>query len=332
MAYNKHNFTIGQALRASDMNEIDTQVKKNADDIENLKVNGGGSSGSAALENLTLEADSGMIYLMNNGVEISAVAIPDAGINGYVAAEGLSIDKTSLRVGVNKTEQLTGTATPSDSTQRVRYKANDALIASVDSHGVVTGKKIGSTTVDVLCGSHSKNCEVKVYANMISEMDKVCGYPNFQAVGDTASMNRLYANSENKFLCCWPYLSAPIKPGQKLTVRINQRNIYTIWDVFIIKPRNAEGFRYTGSWADGTTQSVENATLIEQSGTFGKNVSNGSGGWIPDGINEYVYTNSSSEDVYATVVIQPYNTYGITESMKADFQTDGAISIMIEEV
>ena len=82
-----------------------------------------------------------------------------------VNVTGIELDKDDITIIRDKTQQLTATVKPDDATnKKVIWSSSDETIATVDSKGVVTGKKKGdaiiyATTED---GNYSATCNVEV--------------------------------------------------------------------------------------------------------------------------------------------------------------------------
>ena len=62
--------------------------------------------------------------------------------------------KQSVKLGIKKV--------PSNSTDIITYKTSNKKIATVDANGKVTGKKAGTATITITCGSVVKKCKVAV--------------------------------------------------------------------------------------------------------------------------------------------------------------------------
>lgn len=93
--------------------------------------------------------------------------------NQVVPVTGISISKSELTIEVGKTETLTANISPSNATNKVitwsTPESGHADIASVDSSGKVTAKKIGTSKVRVQSkdGAKSAWCTVTVKAATI---------------------------------------------------------------------------------------------------------------------------------------------------------------------
>ena len=69
---------------------------------------------------------------------------------GVVAVTGVTFDKASVTVATGYTASLKAIISPSDATNKgLTWKSSDTSIATVNSKGVVTGKKEGTVTVTV---------------------------------------------------------------------------------------------------------------------------------------------------------------------------------------
>ena len=76
-----------------------------------------------------------------------------------VKAPSIKVAKTTLTIKRNKTASISATATPS---KKLSYKSSNKKIATVNSSGLVKGKKKGTTKITVSCHGISKTIKVKV--------------------------------------------------------------------------------------------------------------------------------------------------------------------------
>ncbi len=81
-------------------------------------------------------------------------------------ATGISLNKNSLMLGVGKSEKLTATVTPADTTDEIEWSTGNAGIATV-SDGTVTAIAAGETTVTVKAGTKTATCTVTVSAESV---------------------------------------------------------------------------------------------------------------------------------------------------------------------
>jgi uncharacterized protein YjdB len=91
--------------------------------------------------------------------------------NPTVAVTGISLDKTSLTLSVNGSEDVTHTVTPLDATNtNVTWSSNRTSVATVDNTGRVTGVAAGTATVTVTTddGLFSASCVVTVQEAAVS--------------------------------------------------------------------------------------------------------------------------------------------------------------------
>ncbi|MCR5102571.1 MAG: Ig-like domain-containing protein, partial [Butyrivibrio sp.] len=82
-----------------------------------------------------------------------------------VAATGVTLNKKSIKIGKKGTYQLVATVLPENATNKnVTFKIANSKIAKVDANGLVTAKKIGTTTITVTTedGKYTATCKVKV--------------------------------------------------------------------------------------------------------------------------------------------------------------------------
>lgn len=90
---------------------------------------------------------------------------------GNVPVTGVTVSPTSGTVGINGTLQLTATVQPTNATNKaVTWKSLHENIATVDQNGKVTGKAVGTATIQVTTadGGKTANCTVTVTQGTVS--------------------------------------------------------------------------------------------------------------------------------------------------------------------
>lgn len=83
-------------------------------------------------------------------------------IKVVIPATGIKCSKTSLVIGRGKTYKLSYKIMPSSSTDKVSWKSSNSKIVSVNSSGLVTGKKSGTAWITLKAGKCSSKCQVTV--------------------------------------------------------------------------------------------------------------------------------------------------------------------------
>lgn len=78
-----------------------------------------------------------------------------------IAATGVEVSKDSVTLNVGKTERVTATVSPADSTDIVTWASNDPTIATV-VEGTITALKAGTCKVTATAGDFSKEINVTV--------------------------------------------------------------------------------------------------------------------------------------------------------------------------
>ena len=85
-------------------------------------------------------------------------------------ARNVSLNKSSLSLQVNGSEQLTATVIPVSATdKRIAWSSSDASVATVDQDGLVTGVSAGvaAISVTIVNGGYSTSCVVTVQAGIV---------------------------------------------------------------------------------------------------------------------------------------------------------------------
>lgn len=90
----------------------------------------------------------------------------EAAQQGTASGLTLTLNKSSMVVGVGKTGTLTATVTPSDPTDaaNIVWSSSNTRVASVSGSGVVTGVASGTAVITATLGSYSASCTVRVRA------------------------------------------------------------------------------------------------------------------------------------------------------------------------
>lgn len=311
MAYNKHAFTYGQILAPEDLTDMDKQIAQDAENVEDLLKfkNNIDAKISAALQRLTYISDGDVVVIRDGDTEINQFRIPNSFSSTYVACEGISLNKHELSITDKTDTTVVATKTPSDSTNILRFKSSDTTVCNVTSLGKITGVGLGKATVTAMCGDKEDSCTVKVSKNYIDTLltGPRTGFFGYNNGGNDPNMCYVWGIAGND--CIVSNLQSPmeIKPGQRLKVTINTREVCTFRDVVVFGHiESAPAFIFDIN-PNGESSRVRNARLVAQSGEWGGNVQNSSGQWVPDDVNEYVYENRGSETLYACVGVQGYN-------------------------
>ncbi len=103
-------------------------------------------------------------------IEVTPIVKDETKVIVPVALRGITLDKASLSVNINEnSEQLTVSYNPENTTvdKKVSWEVTDTTIATVEN-GVVTGKKLGETTLTAKVGTCSVSIPVIVTAKLES--------------------------------------------------------------------------------------------------------------------------------------------------------------------
>lgn len=119
-----------------------TAVNQNFDSLKNLKDNG--EAEAVIAPNLDWEKDS---------KELKLATLPD------LTPKTLTVAKTKLTVKVGKKVTIKATTKPS---AKITYKSSNTKVATVNSKGVVTGKKAGKATITVKANGKTVKVTVTV--------------------------------------------------------------------------------------------------------------------------------------------------------------------------
>ena len=99
----------------------------------------------------------------------------------YVAVSSVSLSKSSLEVGINRTASLTATVLPSNASDKsVSWSSSNSNVAKVSTSGVVTGVAVGTANITATTndGNKTASCTVtvsEVTADKYTVMIYMCG-------------------------------------------------------------------------------------------------------------------------------------------------------------
>ena len=122
-------------------------------------------------------------------------------LTAEVPVTGVKLNKTSRTIAVGKTAALTATVSPSNaSNKNVTWKSSNTSVATVNSKGVVTGKKAGTATITVTTKDGNKTATCKVTVKVPVSGVKLNKTRQTIAVGKTAALTATVSpsNASNK--------------------------------------------------------------------------------------------------------------------------------------
>ena len=118
---------------------------------------------------VTVDKNTGLISAVSPGTAIvtadSEGVTATAEVTVSFKLEGIALNKTSTEIDINKTETLTVTYSPDDTTDSrdITWKSSNDSIATVDENGTVTAVKRGKATITATgANGVTATCEVQV--------------------------------------------------------------------------------------------------------------------------------------------------------------------------
>nr|DAE62796.1 MAG TPA: bacterial surface protein [Caudoviricetes sp.] len=145
----------GKTLREN-LDEVDTQFKDIAKEIDNITTVGGGLSYTAKKAILDL---FGAVAYYNEDISSTYQILKDALL---VAVDSITLDKTELTFTSATSQTLIATKSPIESEGILVWTSSNTSVATVDDNGVVTATGNGECTITVTCGSVYATCNVSV--------------------------------------------------------------------------------------------------------------------------------------------------------------------------
>lgn len=138
------------------LNELGTQYKDIANEMENITVTGGGLSYTAKKAILDL---FGAVAYYNKDIANTYQILKDALL---VAVDSIVLDKTELTFTSATSQTLVATKSPVESEGTIVWTSSDPSVATVDNNGIVIATGNGECTITATCGSVYATCNVSV--------------------------------------------------------------------------------------------------------------------------------------------------------------------------
>ncbi len=121
-------------------------------------------------ESVATVSSSGLVTGKSAGKAVITATVGDKSAScvvtvSYIPVSSVSLDKSTLSLGVLNFSSVTleATVSPSNATDKnVTWSSSDKSVATVSSSGVVTAKKIGTSTITATVGDKSAYCVVTV--------------------------------------------------------------------------------------------------------------------------------------------------------------------------
>lgn len=145
------------------------------------KVTASGDADTGSIED---EQNSTTEFTMpDNAVTVTAV------FRKIKKAERLKCTEESVEVQAGNTISLDAAAEPSDTSDRLVWRSEDASIASVSRSGVVTGVTAGTTKIIITCGDCMSECKVTVKDVPVERIEMSEDVRYINGIGTTESID-----------------------------------------------------------------------------------------------------------------------------------------------
>lgn len=172
----------GWSAFASKIKEVNTEILMNQTsmslkvaetsqlsvEIKNESYFGASVKWSSSNENVATVDEKGNVKAISVGTTVITAACGQINTVCIVRvvpteATGISINKTSAKIGVSEKLQLKAVVSPETTTDKtVIWSSDDDSIASVDANGLVTANSLGKTTIKASCGNVIATCDIEV--------------------------------------------------------------------------------------------------------------------------------------------------------------------------
>lgn len=225
------SYATGSAVSNGSINDSGTSV--------NFSGMYGAKSGTVFTVSFKILKESGKASLSlsssentdNDGAMYNDIGFSNGSIVivNSVAAEKITLDKTSVTLEKGKTTVLKATVTPENATTGVTFYSSDDDIATVSEDGTITAVKGGTATITALSGEQSAKCTVTVSVPMTGI--KADGSTTRKmAVGETINLTvlKVPADATDKVTAGWSSSNpeiATVKAGVVTAVAVGEATI-----------------------------------------------------------------------------------------------------------
>ena len=239
-----------------------------------------------------------------------------------VPVSGVKLNKTSQSIAVGKTAALKATVSPSAATNKnVTWKSSNTSVATVNSKGVVTGKKAGTATITVTTKDGSKKATCKVTVRV-------------PVTGVKLNKTRQTLKVNGKVT-----LKATVSPtnatNKKVTWKSSNTSVAVVSSKGVVTARKGGTARITATTQDGKKAAACTVTVKSPAVTYRTHVQTyGWQGWKKNGAVSGTYGQAKRlEGINIKLANAPYSggityrthiqTYGWEKSWKSNGAMSG---------
>ena len=125
--------------------------------------------------------ENGLVTAKKNGKAVITVKTQDGAFeakctvvvsDNVVKVTAIDLNESAITIGVDESKKITASITPNDATNKgITWTSKDSSIATVNSNGVIVGKKEGTTTVTAKTKDGDYEARVNVTVKKISVTD-----------------------------------------------------------------------------------------------------------------------------------------------------------------
>lgn len=166
------------------------------------------------------------------------------------------------------------------------------------------------------------------YVNLLDEAKYIHGFVN-----PNETNKNIKIGPEQHFVYAYPWVVLP--SGYEFGTKLNSHGDYTFWNAVVCEPAGTGGIGLKiETWGAGPAWVLDNVNVVTMTGEMGTNVENppGSGTYVPDGKDEYVYQNTGNTPLFVFFAIRRFGQYGWTEEQIETMKASGLVEVFIRKI
>lgn len=147
---------------------IDNSLQLNitGDELDNVSWNTSNPEVATVINGRVFGSSIGTAYIsVTNGTYTDTCKVNV--ISNYVPVDSITLSETNAKIAINETRRINVNMKPNNASNKtINYRSSDTTIATVDSSGIITGKKIGTAYITVTAESKTASYKVNVVSGV----------------------------------------------------------------------------------------------------------------------------------------------------------------------